>query len=92
MTTPNSHPILTRLKLMLTQVRTFLMGLYQGLYLAVYLITRSLQLLVNLLLEKLSSLLRLSKTSLILILMVIAYISILKPLSISLYSQVVALT
>ena len=40
MTSPNSHPILTRLKLMLTQVRTFLTALYQGLYLAGYLIIK----------------------------------------------------
>ena len=30
MTLPNSHPILTRLKLMLTQVRTFLTALISG--------------------------------------------------------------
>ena len=41
---------------MLTQVRTFLTDLFQGLYLVVYLGIRLLPLLASLLLEKLSSL------------------------------------
>ena len=62
---------------LLTRVRTFLTDLFQGLYLAVYLGIRLLPLLVSLVLEKLSSRLRLSRTSWILILTVCAYISIL---------------
>ena len=78
MTTQNLHPILMILKNLLTRVRTFLTDLFQGLYLAVYLGIRLLPLLVSLVLEKLSSRLRLSRTSWILILTVCAYISILK--------------
>jgi len=88
MTTPNSHLILTRLKRLLTQVRTFLTDLFQGLYLVVYLGIRLLPLLASLALEKLSSRLQLSRTSWILILTGIVYILTLKPLLTRILSQV----
>ncbi len=51
MTIPNSQRTLMRLKLMLTQVRTFLMHWFQVAYLAVYLGIRLLLLLESLVLE-----------------------------------------
>ena len=52
MTTQNSQQTSTKLKLLLTQVRTFLTDLFQGLYLVVYLGIRLLPLLASLVLEK----------------------------------------
>ncbi len=69
-------------------VLTFLTDLFQGLYLVVYLGIRLLPLLASLALEKLFSALQSSRTSLILILMGIAYILTLKRLLTSLLSQV----
>ena len=92
MTTPNSQETSTIQKNMLTQVRTFLTDLFQGLYLVVYLGIRLLPLLASLALEKLSSVLLSSRTSLMLTLMVIVYILTLKPLLTSLLSQVVGST
>ncbi len=56
MTTPNSHPILKKVKDMWTQVRTSLTDWFQVAYLVVYLATRLLLLLVKVVQEKLSSL------------------------------------
>ena len=53
MTSPNSHQTLTKLRSLLTQVRTFLTALYQAVYLAGYLIIKLLQLLVRAALERL---------------------------------------
>ena len=74
MNTHNSLQTLTTMKLMWTRVRTFLMDLFQGLYLVVYLGIRLLPLLHELALEKLFSVSPLSRTSWILILMGIVYI------------------
>ena len=64
-------------------------GLISGSILAGYLIIKLPPLLVRALLERLFSHLQLSRTSWILILMVIAYILTLKPLLTNLFSQVV---
>ena len=87
----NLHQILMKLKDMWTQVRTFLMGLYQAVYLAVYLTTRLLLLLVRAALERLIFPLLLSKTFWILTLMGIASILILKQQSIKDYWSLVEL-
>ena len=83
MTTQNSQQTSTRLKLLLTQVRTFLTDLFQGLYLVVYLGIRLLPLLGSLALEKLFSVSQWLKISLTLILMGIAYTLTLRLLSIN---------
>ena len=92
MTSHNSHQILMKLKNMLTQVRTFLMGLYQAVYLAVYLIIKLPPLLVKALLERLFSPSQWLRTSLILILIVIVSILTLKLQLIKDYLSLVGLT
>ena len=87
MISPNWHQILMTLKNLLTQVLTFLMDLFQAVFLVVYLGIRLLPLLGSLALEKLFSLLLSSRTSLILTLMGIVYILTLKRLLISLLSK-----
>ena len=73
MNTPNWQQILTKLNSMWTQVRTSLMDLFQGVYLAVYLGIRLLPLLVSLALARPSFLWLLFKIFLIAILMGTVY-------------------
>ena len=75
MTSPNSHPILKKLKNMWTQVRTFLTDSFQVLYLVAYLVTRLPLLLVKVVQGKLFSLSLLSRISLIVIPMGIVSLS-----------------